>query len=506
MSEAEERERYRYLQLKAKASAAAPAPAAMVAPDPDAPGLAESFLRGGGQGVTLGLGDEVNAVIQAAGAKLFQGEDKSFGDLYRMNRDTFRRENDAAQRANPKAYLGGNVLGGAVLTPAMPGGAATTLGRVAKVGTAAGAVGGLGSSRADLTKGELLRAALDTAGGAAAGAVGSTVGYGVGKALPLVTRAVKNGLESVAERTGRRALLGGADSISGRAEVPRAAVLEAIRSGGILPGGTSKGAFGRLSAKTEALGSVYGEILEELEKAGVRGADAEAVINEMLTRAGQKFGSSGADKTATNTLMREAANVEGLAGGPGGSLGLRQAEEIKRDLANRARHEFLRRGTKDKALGEAAGIIREANESAVTQAGQNAAPNSPTALAAEAFVPVKQRLSRLIPARDAAERGMTANGRRAAISLKDAAMATATGGGLPQMVGGALIKGRIPSTVASSSYYAAQLADLLSKTATRLPERSAVGGALGSAALRAEYPKLSPEIAALLRALEGGQP
>jgi hypothetical protein len=180
VSEVEDRDRLRYLQLKAKAAQAAstsvPEPTPVV---PEEPSRAESLLHGAEQGLTFGFGDEVNGGIQALIAKAM-GDKQDFGELYRLNRDTFRREDASAEAAHPGYYLGGNLAGGLATAPLFPGGTGKTLGQLvlqgAKVGAGTGAAYGLGSSNADLTRGEFGRAAADTTlGGLMGGTLGAVI-------------------------------------------------------------------------------------------------------------------------------------------------------------------------------------------------------------------------------------------------------------------------------------------------------------------------------------------
>ncbi len=132
------------------------------------------------QSATMDFGDEIGGFIQAAGEKLLPSSlggsdsDRGFWDTYRLNRDASRREDAQAQADNPNAYTAGSILGG-VTTAALPipgiGGvkAATGLKALVKTGAKLGALGGLGASTADATKGEFGDLAGDVATSAAVG-------------------------------------------------------------------------------------------------------------------------------------------------------------------------------------------------------------------------------------------------------------------------------------------------------------------------------------------------
>jgi hypothetical protein len=124
----------------------------------------QDTIRGISQGVTLGYGDEI---LGAAGAL--------FGDgSYQENRDAKRKEYEEARARSPIANTAGEI-GGSVVT----GFAAPGIGSTLKGSVAFSAGQGLGNSEADLTKGDVVGAARDTALGAGAGALG----YGAGKAI-----------------------------------------------------------------------------------------------------------------------------------------------------------------------------------------------------------------------------------------------------------------------------------------------------------------------------------
>jgi hypothetical protein len=158
--------------------------------EPAGPSRTEAALRGAAQGATVGFAEETNGFLQALGRKYLpdslggspeQLRNVSLGDLYRMHRDAFRAEDQAAEAAHPGYYLGGNVVGGLPLAIASGGkaGGARTLGQVvrhgAKVGGLTGAAYGLGSSGADLTRGDVGQAGFDATLG---GLLGGTLGAG----------------------------------------------------------------------------------------------------------------------------------------------------------------------------------------------------------------------------------------------------------------------------------------------------------------------------------------
>lgn len=101
-------------------------------------------------------------------------------DTYRASRDAVRERNAAAEEAHPWAYRGGALAGSLATAPLAPGNTAAQAARL-------GALAGLGGSDADLTRGEVGQAALDTARGAGMGLVAQRVlsGRGVGGTIAL---------------------------------------------------------------------------------------------------------------------------------------------------------------------------------------------------------------------------------------------------------------------------------------------------------------------------------
>lgn len=132
----------------------------------------QSAGLGAVQGASLGFADEAEGAAKAL--YNLPGNKKSLPELYKEYRDIARNRYDAAQNENPKSYMAGNLTGG-IATAVVPGLGELNLAKAAGVG----ALSGLGSSKADLTEGNLKGAAIDTGVGAGIGAAG----YGVLKGL-----------------------------------------------------------------------------------------------------------------------------------------------------------------------------------------------------------------------------------------------------------------------------------------------------------------------------------
>lgn len=100
---------------------------------------------------------------------------------YRHERDDYRRDLDIGAKENPKTALAAELIGGAAAP--VPGagvtkgmGIAQKIGRYGAQGLAAGTLGGVGNSTADLTRGDVGGVARDAA-------IGGGIGLGVGATL-----------------------------------------------------------------------------------------------------------------------------------------------------------------------------------------------------------------------------------------------------------------------------------------------------------------------------------
>ena len=152
----------------------------------------ESGARGLVQGASLGFGDEIQGGAEALWEKAFSGDQTALADLYNKHRDSARSANQAAQDANPASYMGGQAAGAVGLGLATGG--TSSIGGLAALGAAEG----LGSSNADLTQGDYLGAAKDTAiGGALGGALG-VAGKQLSNLAPKAVPLAKGALEEIA--------------------------------------------------------------------------------------------------------------------------------------------------------------------------------------------------------------------------------------------------------------------------------------------------------------------
>jgi hypothetical protein len=142
----------------------------------ETPSKPESFVRGAAQGASLGFADEITGALEALTSQ----------KPYTQAREESRTAYEAAKEANPKTYMGGE-FAGAGATALIPGLGELTVPKIA----AQGALYGLGTSEADLTKAapeDIRQATKDVAIGGASGAIGGTIANKV--ITPAITKAI----------------------------------------------------------------------------------------------------------------------------------------------------------------------------------------------------------------------------------------------------------------------------------------------------------------------------
>lgn len=186
-----------YLAQKVGAPQAAPEQPKL--PDSEAADLAdisevESFIRSGVQIPTLGFADEALGGLHAALDVASGSSPSEFEKLYTTYRDMERRKNELAAKANPKTSIAGSLAGG-VATAFVPGlNIASVPGAIGM-----GAAAGLGSSEADLLKGEYKDATKDTILGGITGGVFQKAANVIGSGVKGLTTSTKNAAKSATD-------------------------------------------------------------------------------------------------------------------------------------------------------------------------------------------------------------------------------------------------------------------------------------------------------------------
>lgn len=280
---------------EAKSSPVEPAKSPQI---PEQPSTGRAVAEGAVQGGTYDFGDELQGFIGAIlrrnpGAKALgyspeaMGEENifsptgygdSFMEDYRKERDAARRDRDAAKSAHPTAY-GVSEVGSAILAPGPKTAKGSGISGFAKTGAKVGAAFGLGSSDADLTKGEVGEAALDTtAGGATGGALGAAGG--------VLNKYAIQPLAQKATEAGQRAFQRGVE----KANKPIDAAINSARGslgGEVAAGNRTLEVLRRLATDPSVPEDVSRGAAELLETAEAKGLDervARSTIGQFFQR------------------------------------------------------------------------------------------------------------------------------------------------------------------------------------------------------------------------------
>jgi hypothetical protein len=198
---------------------------------------------GAAKGATFGFDDEIAGLAKGLIDKGV-GSKKDFWDIYKDVRDSVRAEHAKAEEQHPVASFAGELAGGVIPMALAPEGligagaaeGAGFLGKakaMATTGAKVGALAGLGGSNADLTQGDVMGAAKDTATGAASGAVlgaaSQALGSTVGKVAGIGNEYAKQfPIYNEVQRTFNKAAAG--ESLAGKANVTTQAANDAAKS------------------------------------------------------------------------------------------------------------------------------------------------------------------------------------------------------------------------------------------------------------------------------------
>lgn len=326
-------------------------------PDAEAaPSPASTFITKAAQVPALGLVDELAGVvgagvraIQDAPARLRGEVATPFGEQlasdYRSIRGGARQQEKLGEAVNPNAANAGTGTGIAlsILAP-LPKGAQGLGGSVAQ-----GALAGLGSSEADLTKGEVLPALRDAALGGAIGAAG----HGLGKALGAGARKLGSGLRDFAEKRAAKAL--GARQVDLQKLKPeqiREMARQMLDEGVVRFGDRVDDIAPRAAAAKEAAGERIGAILGQADEAGAR-FDVDALRD----RIAKELGAKAKGNPIREAQLKEALKASGL-GELDTSAGFEQIRGIKTALAEGVFPKLDAKG-KQKLAQQIAGIMSD---------------------------------------------------------------------------------------------------------------------------------------------------
>lgn len=392
----------------------------------------------------------------------------------------------------PKA-LGGSAFGKQVVKASAKGGEG--LPALMAGGGAMGAAQSAGDSRADLTRGEVGEFAGDVAIGLGAGVAAPVVGWGASNKLPELLRAFQQSGRKFALGQARRHMLDGAYSLS-KKTVSDDVAEEAIRSG-IRPFSSVLGTRDRLGLAVEQYGDVYANIVEQLEAAGIKGPDALDLADQLVKRGRELAPNTMNDATVgtwskhADKVLDKVPSVEGAMGGrffdPSETrLGLTQAENLKRSLQEMAKYGRVEETPINRELRGIASTFRQANEDAIeTQAREM---GGEVAEIADTFVPVKQKLGRLLGAQEATIAGAQKYENRPSIGLRELVQPSAARAAATKVY-----TALGPSTMASGAYAGSRVAGAGARAATLGNAHGMRAGAARAAAAGARG-ALEPEV------------
>ncbi len=196
-----------------------------VEPEPPTPapqmGVGEAMLKGVQDIPTMGFGDELGGAVQGGlqgianiapkGSLRWAGienyEPSPVVAEYVRGRNENRAESKKAQKDHSGAYYGAGLLVSAplmALTPSLTAakgaGALARFGAAAATGAGYGALGGVGGSNADLTRGDVGGVARDAGIGAVVGAGAGVVGQGIGEGVGRIGRRATRGIQDAIDQ------------------------------------------------------------------------------------------------------------------------------------------------------------------------------------------------------------------------------------------------------------------------------------------------------------------
>lgn len=321
------------------------------------PSIGESLRTGAEQGVTLGFGDEGQGALEALGQAIGikglgaarhldewglqspNGLDlEKFKQVYAETRDKERERAHEAEKANPKAFMLGNVAG--AVAPAMVSGgfvgglakglgkAAPGLGLTVAEGGTLGAGAGLGTSEADTVGGQI----ADTALGGLLGAGGAAAGYGIMSQADKAKAYLGNKFKSLAEKSAVNATGATGKQAS---EFADDAGRELLDRKIVRFGDSQAGIAKRAGQAVDAANQQIDNALTSLEKNGVN-VDENQIYNQLRSKIADLKKDSATIDTA-NALEKELDNLITARDARGWQdPGVLAAEQTKRGFNRKA--------------------------------------------------------------------------------------------------------------------------------------------------------------------------
>jgi hypothetical protein len=271
------------------------------------PSFLQSMWTGIEKGASLNFSDEIAGLAGAAGYKLAEpaGQDRPFMDIYREAKGERVAHEAQREAAHGGAFFAGELAGGALI----PGSGAAKAGWLgaAATGGAAGAVAGLGGSKADLTSGkvkDVVQAYDDVRTGEALGA-----GFGAASYLGTQKVAKKVG-DWASDRAALKAFQAAHPTLADYKEIPKE---QAIKIGRRLldekvvgPLSSAQNIAEKLEPLRKEAGAEIGGIYDQLDtKLYPDDLPAESVVSDLRDNATAHY-STAADRDMRALLESEA--------------------------------------------------------------------------------------------------------------------------------------------------------------------------------------------------------
>lgn len=297
---------------------------------PSGPSRSEAFVRGVGQGVTLGFRDEIAGALQTLLDKLRGGDDPG----YEARRDEARQADAAAKQAH-SGYFGAGKFVGDVGTLAIPGVAeGGVLAQAGKMALLGGASGVGEAEKAEDIPAEALK-------GAAAGGVAGGAGALAGRAVGAAAKRLAPGLQSVADAATVRAAGDiGVDTGKMTAEqVSKKA--EFLRQGKFVePFDTVGHVSDKLQAARRATNDAYGEALglvdDAARNAGMEAATHDLEVAQKLREVSKAaLADPATPRGATKAIDDVISELENRAK----PMDMRTLDELRRRIAGQVRYQ-----------------------------------------------------------------------------------------------------------------------------------------------------------------------
>lgn len=310
----------------------------------------ESYLKGGLEGITAGVSNNVQAIGKAAVDAYEDPNKRGLNELitsYRKYRGQGETESEQANQDNPLSYMAGQATGTALMS-FVPGlgwmnvakGASTA----SKIGTAlkAGSLLGAGRSKADLTKGEVGDFVKDIVQGAVTGGVVQGVLSGTGSVVSGITDRFKNLPETRAVKaiTGQNisalrqisdtTFKGAGDIGSANQRIVKVG-RDILDEPGVLgPLSKVEDIAPKLAEARTKYGKLIGEVGSQIDALAPGAVDAKNIANKIVSYA-ESIPETLQGQKLRDKLVEEAANFEKI-----GALSFEDAQKFKNQFKYKA--------------------------------------------------------------------------------------------------------------------------------------------------------------------------